>query len=53
MLRSGIVYGTFSGFFFGEYPKYVWCVDPGREVYEAKTEPVTPGVYHGYRLEEE
>jgi hypothetical protein len=42
-----------SDFFFGEYPKFIWCVDAGGEVYEAKTDAVTSGVYHGYRLEED
>ena len=53
MLCKGILYGMFSDFFFGEHPKFVWCVDSDGEVYEAKTDGVTPGVYHGYRLEED
>jgi hypothetical protein len=43
----------FSDYFFGKHPKYVWCVDEDGEVYEAKTDGVAPGKYHGYRLEEE
>lgn len=53
MLCKGILCGMFSDYFFGKHPKYVWCVDASEEVYEAKTDPVTPGVYHGYRLEED
>jgi hypothetical protein len=53
MLGKGILQGMFSDFFFEEYPKFIWCVDADGEVYEAKTNPVTRGVYHGYRLEED
>jgi hypothetical protein len=53
MVRKGILCGMISDFFFGAYPKFVWCVDKDGEVYEAKTDAVTPGAYHGYRLEEE
>jgi hypothetical protein len=41
-----------STYFLGEYPKYIWCVGEDGEVYEAKTDDETPGIYHGYRLEE-
>jgi hypothetical protein len=53
MLKKGIKCGIFSDYFFDEHPKYVWCVCDDGEVYEAKTNAVTPGIYHGYRLEEE
>jgi hypothetical protein len=53
MIRKGILCGMISDCFFGAYPKFVWCVDEDGEVYEAKTDPMTPGVYHGYRLEED
>jgi hypothetical protein len=53
MLRTGILCGMFSDFFFEKHPKYVWCVDADGEVYEAKTDSRAPGPYHGYRLEEE
>jgi hypothetical protein len=53
LMLKGISYGMFSDFFYGKHPKYVWCVGADGEVYEAKTDSVTPGVYHGYRLEEE
>jgi len=53
MLRKGINFGMFSDYFFGQHPKYIWCVGEDDEVYEAKTDDVAPGVYHGYRLEEE
>ena len=53
MIRIGISFGMFSDYLFDGYPKFVWYVDEDREVYEAKTDAVTPGVYHGYRLEED
>jgi hypothetical protein len=53
MIRKGILCGMLSDFFLGEFPKFVWCVGDDGEVYEAKTDAVTPGVYHGYRLEED
>jgi hypothetical protein len=53
MLQRGILEGMISDFFFGEHPKFVWCVHEDGEVYEAKTDAVTPGSYHGYRLEED
>ena len=53
MIQKGIWNGMVSEHFFGEYPKYIWCVGEDDEVYEAKTDAVTPGTYHGYRLEEE
>jgi hypothetical protein len=53
LMLKGISCGMFSDFFFGKHPKYVWCVGADGEVYEAKTDSVAPGVYHGYRLEEE
>jgi hypothetical protein len=53
LIQKGITYGIVSDFSFGNFPKYIWCVDADGEVYEAKTNPVTPGVYHGYRLEKE
>lgn len=53
MISKGIILGVFSDFFFAKHPKYIWCVGDDGEVYEAKTNSVTPGVYHGYRLEEE
>jgi len=53
LIQKGIMHGMFSDFFFGAFPKFIWCVDADGEVYEAKTDSVTPGVYHGYRLEED
>lgn len=53
LIRKGILCGMLSDFFFGAFPKFVWSVDGDGEVYEAKTDPVTLGVYHGYRLEED
>jgi hypothetical protein len=52
MLKEGILNGMISDFFFGLYPKYVWCLDAFGEVYEAKTDDkVAVGTYHGYCLE--
>ncbi|MFD2182227.1 hypothetical protein [Rhodoplanes azumiensis] len=53
LMRKGLMCGMISDVRLGEFPKYVWSVDEDGEVYEAKTDPMTPGVYHGYRLEEE
>ena len=53
LIRKGILAGMMSDFFFGRYPKFIWCVAEEEEVYEARTDHVTPGVYHGYRLEED
>ena len=53
MISKGILHGMFSDSFFAMHPKYLWCVGDDGEVYEAKTDSMTPGVYHGYRLEEE
>ncbi len=53
MVQTGITLGMISIYFFGGYPKYIWCVGNDDEVYEAKTDGTTPGTYHGYRLEEE
>jgi hypothetical protein len=53
MLQKGINLGMFSDYFFGQHPKYIWCVGDDGEVYEAKTSAVAPGSYYGYRLEEE
>jgi hypothetical protein len=53
LIKKGIIYGMISDFFFETYPKFVWCVGSDGEVYEAKTDRLTPGVYHGYRLEED
>jgi hypothetical protein len=52
MIRKGILCGMISNFFFDGYPKFVWCIGEDGEVYEAKTDAVTPGIYHGYRIEE-
>jgi hypothetical protein len=53
MIEKGIKFGMFSDYFLGQHPKYIWCVGDDDEVYEAKTDATTPGIYHGYRLEEE
>jgi len=53
MIQKGIMCGVFSDFFLEGHPKYIWYVGDDGEVYEAKTDLMTPGVYHGYRLEEE
>jgi hypothetical protein len=53
MIQLGIRVGMISDYFFGDYPKFIWCVCEDGEVYEAKTDATSPGRYHGYRLEEE
>ena len=53
LIEKGISLGVFSEFFIGKHPKFIWSVGPDGEVYEAKTDDVTPGVYHGYPLQEE
>jgi hypothetical protein len=53
MIRKGISKGMISDLFYGEFPKFIWYVGEDGEVYEAKTDPVTLGAYHGYRIEEE
>jgi len=52
LLRSGVLAGMFSRPDNSGIPKYVWAVDAGNEVYEAKTNPPNT-VYHGYRLGED
>ena len=49
LLAAGIAAEMISSFDPGGSPKYVWAVDSGGEVYEAKTKPPDT-VYHGYRL---
>ena len=53
LIKNGILRGMFSDFFIEKHPKFIWSVSPDGEVYEAKTDATTPGVYHGYPLEEE
>jgi hypothetical protein len=53
LLQQGINIGMVSELAFEGFPKFIWSVDMEGEVYEAKTDPMTVGVYHGYRLEEE
>jgi hypothetical protein len=53
MLKNAICSGMVSKPFAGKYPKFVWYVDAEGEVYEANTDENVPGVYHGYRLEED
>jgi hypothetical protein len=53
MMRRGVLLGMISSFFWGDYPKLIWCVGEDGEVYEAKTDSGMLGTYHGYRLEEE
>jgi hypothetical protein len=52
LFQRGVLAGMFSTPTDDGIPKYVWAVDAGNQVYEAKTKP--PGcVYHGYRLGED
>ncbi len=50
LFRQGLLMGMFSDLRRGDMPDFVWSVDAGRKVYEAK--PSGPN-YHGYLLEEE
>jgi hypothetical protein len=53
LLKQGILSGLVSQTVVAGFPKFVWCVNSEGEVFEAKTDVNTPGVYHGYRIEEE
>lgn len=53
LLESGILRGMFSMPSDDGFPKYVWSVSLTGDVYESKTDPSTPGDYHGYPLENE
>ena len=48
LLRGGIARGMMSTYCVKGFPKYIWAVDEGGDVYEAKLDG-TQG-YHGYRL---
>lgn len=50
LFATGIRNGMVSDFSAG-LPKYVWSVTADGIVYEAKTDPKSPGDYHGYPLE--
>lgn len=53
LLRQGVLHAMFSSPAQDGLPKYIWCVSASGVVFEAKTHPNTPGVYHGYPLEAE
>ncbi|ABC22844.1 hypothetical protein [Rhodospirillum rubrum] len=53
LFRRGLEKGMVSVFPQGGMPKYVWAVDDGGEVYEAKTKPGQESRYHGYRIGED
>lgn len=53
LLWNGILMEMISLPPHGELPKFVWSVSQKGEVFEAKTHPNTPGMYHGYPLENE
>lgn len=53
LIKKGILSGMFSDFFINGHPKFIWSVGDDGEVYEAKTDIVALGAYHGYPLEEE
>ena len=53
LIRSGISKGMFSSPKEDDLPKYIWSVSDAGEVFEAKTHQNTPGMYHGYPLEDE
>ena len=48
LFREGIKRGLVSAFANDTFPKYIWALDEGGQVYEAKTK--SDGDYHGYRL---
>lgn len=50
LFERGIEFGMMSAFPAGGRPKYVWSVDEGGEVYEAKTKADREDAYHGYRV---
>lgn len=50
LFRKGLLKGMVSPPTATGVPKYIWAVDAGGEVYEAKTKPEREIVYHGYRL---
>lgn len=50
LMRQGVLLGMVSRFNDGDVPKYIWAVDAGGDVYEAKTRPESGLDYHGYRL---
>lgn len=50
LLESGVDRGMFSAFEDGGLPKYIWAIDDGGEVYEAKIHTSPEIEYHGYRL---
>ncbi|QEP43551.1 hypothetical protein D5085_10725 [Ectothiorhodospiraceae bacterium BW-2] len=51
--KNGIKHGMFSTPLLNGMPKYIWSVSDNSEVYESKTDPNTPWLYHGYPLTEE
>jgi hypothetical protein len=53
LFRRAIERGMVSAFAGNGVPKYVWAVDDGGEVYEAKTKAERENDYHGYRLGED
>lgn len=53
LIKSGVLKGMFSSPQEGGLPKYIWSVSDAGEVFEAKTHPNTPNMYHGYPLEDE
>jgi hypothetical protein len=52
LIEQGTICGMFSDFFIGNHPKFIWSVGPDGEAYEARTDDMTLGTYHGYPLEE-
>lgn len=50
LLVSGIARGMVSERSTDGIPRYIWAVSSRREVFEAQTHPNTPGLYHGYPL---
>jgi hypothetical protein len=45
LMKSGIAAGMVSTFKYDKFPKYIWSVGEDGEVYEAKSEENTAGMY--------
>lgn len=50
LMFSGIDAGMFSQPDSASMPKYIWAVSEKGEVFESKTHPNTPWLYHGYPI---
>ena len=53
LLNDGIDHGLFSKPGNDGFPKFIWAVSESGDVFEAKTDTLGTGKYHGYPLEHE